>query len=286
MTRSPRRDYCAGSTLPRRSLSLFHARRDRVANPLDTASHSDRTLLTTGLCGSARLADVGGVPNLVPLVTRSKVRASCCGCSKPKKKKREKKNFGQAASSTTLFHPQRSTTSAISPSPSSCRAHSSLGPAPARAVSPASTARSGPTVAVDGGVLVSFVVSTAARSWRCSHCTCPPFLSTQMMPNTNLATGDIQSHFAKVDPKVGRQQRDPTRSPLPAPAAPPHSTHTLAGRQHDPRALRLQRVLAAGQLSGVRGQAGQGESHALTFGEAREPALRRSPLSRAPPPMT
>ena len=91
MTRSPRRDYCAGSTLPRRSLSLFHARRDRVANPLDTASHSDRTLLTTGLCGSARLADVGGVPNLVPLVTRSKVRASCCGCSKPKKKKKERR---------------------------------------------------------------------------------------------------------------------------------------------------------------------------------------------------
>lgn len=28
---------------------------------------------STGICGSPRLADVGGVPNLVPLVTRSKV---------------------------------------------------------------------------------------------------------------------------------------------------------------------------------------------------------------------
>ena len=106
MTRSPRRDYCAGSTLPRRSLSLFHARRDRVANPLDTASHSDRTLLTTGLCGSARLADVGGVPNLVPLVTRSKVRASCCGCSKPKKKKREEKLWTSGVFNHTFSPPK------------------------------------------------------------------------------------------------------------------------------------------------------------------------------------
>ncbi|EGD81676.1 hypothetical protein PTSG_02390 [Salpingoeca rosetta] len=87
-------------------------------------------LAAPGISGSTRLVDVGGVPNLMPLVDRSKVY-----------------NFKQ--------------------------------------------------VAKDIGLPGAFFIGAGAGSSRLAGVNC------EMMPNTNIATQEIRSYFAKVRPETG-----------------------------------------------------------------------------------
>ena len=108
----------------------------------------------SGLTGSARLADVGGVPNLVPLVTRSKVSDPSLS---PRLASQTATSLRLSPTHVFLFL-GRCTTFATWPNRLSCQARSSSALALAPAVLPASTARCGAAVAL-------FVLPACLSAW-------------------------------------------------------------------------------------------------------------------------